>query len=101
MDFFQVLPHGPGKCIIRGGTYALPDDRREMRVLRCLCNRINMAVNREDEDLCRRVRLGLKSSVYTPGPLSKLEVCVLQFRDLIRSRIPQTLLPSPPNALNW
>jgi phenylpropionate dioxygenase-like ring-hydroxylating dioxygenase large terminal subunit len=96
MDFFQVLPYGPGKCTIRGGTYALPDDRREMRVLRYLCNRINMGVNREDADLCRRVQLGLKSSVYTPGPLSKLEVCVLQFHDLIRERIPQTLLPAAP-----
>jgi len=78
-------------------------NRRSTRNARAayLCNRINMAVNREDEDLCRRVRPGLKSSVYTPGPLSKLEVCVLQFRDLIRSRIPQTLLPSPPNELNW
>jgi phenylpropionate dioxygenase-like ring-hydroxylating dioxygenase large terminal subunit len=96
MDFFQVLPAGPGKCTIRGGSYALPDDRREMRVLRYLCYKINMQVNREDADLCRRVQLGLKSSVYKPGPLSTLEICVLQFHDLIRARIPETLLAAAP-----
>jgi phenylpropionate dioxygenase-like ring-hydroxylating dioxygenase large terminal subunit len=98
MDFFQVLPRGPGKCLIRGGTYALPDARREMRVLRYLCNRINMQVNREDHDLCRRVQLGLKSSVYKPGPLSTLEVCILQFHDLIRTRIPETLREAAPSV---
>ncbi|MEJ0046018.1 MAG: RHO alpha subunit C-terminal catalytic domain-containing protein [Rhodospirillales bacterium] len=59
MDFFQVLPRGPGKCTIRGGTYGLPDDRREMRVLRYLNARINRQVQREDDDLCRRVQRGL------------------------------------------
>jgi phenylpropionate dioxygenase-like ring-hydroxylating dioxygenase large terminal subunit len=96
MDFFQVLPNGAGKCIIRGGTYGLPDDRREMRVLRYLNARINRQVQREDEDLCKRVQRGLASSFYTPGPLSKLETCVLQFHDMIRNRIPETLSPNPP-----
>ena len=96
MDFFQVLPRGPGKCTIRGGTYGLPDDRREMRVLRYLNARINRAVQREDEELCRRVQRGLASSAYTPGPLSRLEVCMLQFHDLVRERIPETRSPSPP-----
>jgi len=99
MDFFQVLSRGPGKCTIRGGTYGLPDDRREMRALRYLNARINRQVQREDEDLCRRVQRGLASSFYTPGPLSTHEVCVLQFHDMIRERIPETLLPRPPAHL--
>ena len=90
MDFFQVLPRGPGKCTIRGGTYGLPDDRREMRLLRYLNARINRQVQREDEDLCKRVQRGLNSGFYKPGPLSTLETCILQFHDLIRARIPQT-----------
>jgi phenylpropionate dioxygenase-like ring-hydroxylating dioxygenase large terminal subunit len=90
MDFFQVLPRGPGKCTIRGGTYGLPDERREMRLLRYLNARINRQVQREDEDLCRRVQRGLNSGFYQPGPLSTLEQCILQFHDLIRARIPQT-----------
>jgi phenylpropionate dioxygenase-like ring-hydroxylating dioxygenase large terminal subunit len=90
MDFFQVLPRGPGKCTIRGGTYGLPDERREMRLLRYLNARINRQVQREDEDLCRRVQRGLNSGFYRPGPLSTLEQCILQFHDLLRARIPET-----------
>jgi phenylpropionate dioxygenase-like ring-hydroxylating dioxygenase large terminal subunit len=96
MDFFQVLPRGPGKCTIRGGTYGLPDDRREMRVLRYLNARINRQVQREDDDLCRRVQRGLASSFYKPGPLSTHEICILQFHDMIRRRIPETLQDRPP-----
>ncbi len=98
MDFFQVLPRGPGKCTIRGGTYGLPDDRREMRVLRYLNARINRQVQREDDDLCRRVQRGLASSFYKPGPLSTHEICILQFHDMIRQRIPETLRDTPPAA---
>ena len=96
MDFFQVLPNGPGKCIIRGGTYGPPDSRREMRVLRYLNARINRQVQREDKDLCNRVQRGLASSAYTPGPLSTHEVCVLQFHEMIRDRIPQALSSTRP-----
>ena len=99
MDFFQVLPRGPGKCTIRGGTYGLPDDRREMRVLRYLNARINRGVQREDDELCRRVQRGLASSFYTPGPLSTLEVCMLEFHNLIRARIPATAFSTPPADL--
>jgi phenylpropionate dioxygenase-like ring-hydroxylating dioxygenase large terminal subunit len=100
MDFFQVIPRGPGKCTIRGGTYGLPDGRREMRLLRYLNARINRQVQREDEDLCRRVQRGLSSGFYTPGPLSTLEQCILQFHDLIRARIPQTREARAPAAWN-
>jgi phenylpropionate dioxygenase-like ring-hydroxylating dioxygenase large terminal subunit len=96
MDFFQVLPRGAGRCAIRGGTFGLPDERREMRVLRYLNARINRQVQREDEFLCRRVQRGLASSSYEPGPLSKLENCMLEFHDLIRSRIPEVRLASAP-----
>jgi phenylpropionate dioxygenase-like ring-hydroxylating dioxygenase large terminal subunit len=96
MDFFQVLPRGPGKCTIRGGSFAHPDERREMRVVRYLSTRINRQVQREDEFLCRRVQQGLASSSYEPGPLSKLENCMLEFHDLLRERIPEARLASAP-----
>lgn len=96
MDFFQVLPRGPGKCTIRGGSFAHPDSRREMRVLRYLGARINRQVQREDEFLCARVQRGLGSRSYEPGPLSTLESCMLQFHDLLRSRIPEVREPQPP-----
>jgi phenylpropionate dioxygenase-like ring-hydroxylating dioxygenase large terminal subunit len=68
MDFFQVLPSGPGKCIVRGAVFGLPDARPEMRVVRYLSSRINTQVNNEDKWLCGRVQRGLASSSYRPGP---------------------------------
>jgi phenylpropionate dioxygenase-like ring-hydroxylating dioxygenase large terminal subunit len=98
MDFFQVLPRGPGKCLIRGGSFALPDERREMRIVRYLGARINRQVNREDRSLCRRVQEGLASGSYEPGPLSRLENCMLEFHDLLREKIPEARLPQPPES---
>jgi phenylpropionate dioxygenase-like ring-hydroxylating dioxygenase large terminal subunit len=96
MDFFQVLPRGPGQCTIRGGSFALPDDRREMRIVRYLTARINRGVQREDEFLCRNVQLGLASGSYEPGPLSQLENCMYEFHQLLRERIPEVRHPSAP-----
>jgi len=96
MDFFQVLPRGPGKCTIRGATFARPDSRREMRVARYLTARINRQVQREDEFLCKRVQQGLGSSSYEPGPLSTLESCMVEFHDLLREKIPEVRLDHPP-----
>jgi phenylpropionate dioxygenase-like ring-hydroxylating dioxygenase large terminal subunit len=96
MDFFQVLPRGPGKCTIRGGSFGHPDSRREMRLLRYLGSRINRQIQREDEFLCDRVQRGLGSRSYEPGPLSTLESCMLQFHELLRSRIPEVREPHAP-----
>jgi phenylpropionate dioxygenase-like ring-hydroxylating dioxygenase large terminal subunit len=96
MDFFQVLPAGPGKCIIRGAVFGLPGSSRELRAARFLSNRINTSVNNEDRWLCERVQRGLASSSYQPGPLSRLEGCMLEFHNLLRARIPEFRLPAPP-----
>ena len=39
---------------------------------------------------------GLASSSYTPGPLSHLERYMLEFHNLLRERIPEFHLASPP-----
>jgi phenylpropionate dioxygenase-like ring-hydroxylating dioxygenase large terminal subunit len=96
MDFFQVLPDGPGRCIVRGGVYGLPGAGRELRAVRYLGQRINRQVNREDALLCARVQRGLASRSYTPGPLSELERWMHEFHELLRERIPETRLPSAP-----
>jgi phenylpropionate dioxygenase-like ring-hydroxylating dioxygenase large terminal subunit len=96
MDFFQVLPHGPGKTLIRGAAFGLPDERREMRLIRWLGNRINMQVNTEDRMLCERLQRGLADSHYRPGPLSEIETWMLEFHELLRARIPEMQLPSAP-----
>ena len=100
MDFFQVLPSGPGKCIVRGGLFGLPDDRREMRALRYLSSRINTQVNNEDKWLCGRVQRGLASGSYEPGPLSQLERWMFEFHNLLRARIPEFSLASAPQQFS-
>jgi phenylpropionate dioxygenase-like ring-hydroxylating dioxygenase large terminal subunit len=97
MDFFQVLPDGPGRCLIRGAVFGLPDERREMRAARYLSSRINTQVNNEDKWLCARVQRGLASASYRPGPLSQLERWMLEFHDLLRQRIPEFALQHAPS----
>jgi phenylpropionate dioxygenase-like ring-hydroxylating dioxygenase large terminal subunit len=96
MDFFQVLPGGPGKCVIRSGLFGLPDDRPEMKALRYLSARINTQVNNEDRWLCARVQRGLASSSYEPGPVSSIEGWMLEFHDMLRERIPELAQPKAP-----
>ena len=96
MDFFQLLPDGPGRTIVRGGVFGLPDERREMRALRYLSSRINTQVNNEDRWLCSRVQRGLSSGSYKPGPLSQLERWMHEFHELLRERIPEFRLPNAP-----
>jgi phenylpropionate dioxygenase-like ring-hydroxylating dioxygenase large terminal subunit len=96
VDFFQVLPRGPGKALIRSASFGLPDERREMRLVRWLGNRINMQVNTEDRQLCERLQRGIADSHYRPGPLSQIETWMLEFHNLLRARIPEVRLPSAP-----
>jgi phenylpropionate dioxygenase-like ring-hydroxylating dioxygenase large terminal subunit len=96
MDFFQLLPAAPGKCIVRGTTFGLADASPALRAARFLSNRINTQVNNEDKWLCARVQRGLASSSYRPGPLSTLEGYMHEFHDLLRERIPEFRLANPP-----
>jgi phenylpropionate dioxygenase-like ring-hydroxylating dioxygenase large terminal subunit len=96
MDFFQLLPGGPGKCIVRGTTFGLPNPSREILAARYLSNRINTQVNNEDKWLCGRVQRGLGSTSYQPGPLSRIEGYMHEFHNLLRERIPEFKLPAAP-----
>ena len=88
MDFFQMLPAGPGKSILRGRTYALPDDRRAMRAARFLGSRINWRVQAEDNRLVEEVQRGLASNSYAAGILSQKEIAVHGFHEWIQNAIP-------------
>jgi phenylpropionate dioxygenase-like ring-hydroxylating dioxygenase large terminal subunit len=97
MDFFQVLPIGPGKVRLRSQTYTLPGGPRETQAAEFLSTRINTQVQAEDNDLTRSVQQGLKSSAYQLGILSKKEVVVRGFHDWIRAQLPASrLLRAPP-----
>ena len=52
-----------------------------MKAARYLNWRINRRVNAEDTALIRRVQQGMASSLYTPGPLGRSEVCLQELRE--------------------
>src|SRR4029450_5850057 len=92
VDFMQFLPVSATETVIREISYAIPDERREMRVARHL----NWRVNAEDTELITRVQMGMESDSYEPGPLGLSEVCLRSFAGKLRQMIPEARLgPAP------
>lgn len=100
VDFMQWLPVSPTECLIREISYALPDDRREMKAARYLNWRINRKVNAEDTVLITRVQQGMASRSFTVGPLSEEEVCLRHFCKRMRELIPEARLEHRP-PVGW
>ena len=100
VDFMQWLPVSPTETLIREISYALPDDRREMRAARYLNWRINRQVNAEDTALITRVQQGMQSRSFTVGPLGESEVCLRHFCRRMRHLIPEARAHRQP-ALGW
>lgn len=100
VDFMQWLPVSPTECLIREISYALPDDRREMRAARYLNWRINRQVNAEDTVLITRVQQGMQSRSFSIGPLSDKEVCLRHFCKRMRELIPKARQEQQP-AAGW
>ena len=96
VDFMQFLPVSATETVIREISYALPDDRREMKAARYLNWRINRRVNAEDTELITRVQLGMQSPSYEAGPLGTSEVCLRQLREQAQGLIPQARFDRPP-----
>lgn len=89
VDFMQFLPVSPTQTLIREISYAIADDRREMRAARYLNWRINRQVNAEDTALITRVQTGMASRSFSIGPLGTSEVCLRHFCKRMREIIPQ------------
>jgi phenylpropionate dioxygenase-like ring-hydroxylating dioxygenase large terminal subunit len=100
IDFMQFLPVSATETVIREISYALSDDRREMRAARHLNWRINRRVNAEDTELITRVQLGMQSPTYVAGPLGTSEVCLRSFARKLRKLIPEARLERAP-APGW
>ncbi len=100
IDFMQFLPVSATETLIREISYAIPDDRREMRAARYLNWRINRQVNAEDTLLISRVQQGMMSSSFSVGPLGESEVCLRSFARKLRRLIPEARHMSPP-APGW
>jgi carnitine monooxygenase subunit len=89
IDFMQWLPLSPTTSLLREMSFALPDDRREMKLVRYANWRINRTVNAEDTWLIERVQQGMASHSYTAGPIGASEVCLRSFAKKIRRLIPE------------
>ncbi|HEV2595941.1 MAG TPA: aromatic ring-hydroxylating dioxygenase subunit alpha [Sphingomicrobium sp.] len=98
VDFMQFLPVSGTQTVIREISYAIPDNRREMKVARYLNWRINRRVNAEDTELITRVQLGMQSPTYKAGPLGTSEVCLRSFAQKMRRFIPAARQDFPPPA---
>ncbi|MEY2926255.1 MAG: hypothetical protein RL367_732 [Pseudomonadota bacterium] len=96
IDFMQFLPVSATQTLIREISYALPDDRREMRAARYLNWRINRQVNAEDTVLITRVQAGMASRSYEAGPLGESEVCLRSFAKRLRGLVPEARFNSKP-----
>jgi phenylpropionate dioxygenase-like ring-hydroxylating dioxygenase large terminal subunit len=97
VDFMQFLPVSATETVLREISYALPDDRREMKAVRYLNWRINRRVNAEDTELITRVQLGMQSPSYVAGPLGTSEVCLRDFAQKLRRLIPEARLERSPS----
>jgi len=104
IDYFHVVPLGPGRCALRGRAYKLAelpaDLERRLAACRYLGWRINWPVFREDNVLIESVQRGLESSSYEAGVLSEKEICVHQLHDQVRRHLPVARLRRPPDAGN-
>ncbi len=100
IDFMQWLPLTPTTSVLREMAFALPDGRREMKLVRYANWRINRVVNAEDTWLIERVQQGMASRSYTAGPIGRSEVCLRSFARKIRERIPEARLHRAP-APRW
>ena len=100
VDFMQFLPVSPTETLIREISYAIPDDRREMKAARYLNWRINRQVNVEDTELVGRVQQGMASSSFSVGPLSRDEVALRNFCRRVRELIPEARMREAP-PLGW
>src|SRR5689334_5649754 len=98
VDFMQFIPVSSTETLLREISYALPDDRREMKAVRYLNWRINRRVNAEDTELITRVQNGMQSASYEAGRLGVSEVCLRSFAKKLRKMIPEARLGSPPPA---
>ena len=84
IDFFHVVPTGPGRSTLHYRAYGLPDADRALRVTRRLNQRINYQVGREDTALIASVQQGLESGSYDTGVLSDKEDAVKALHAWVR-----------------
>ena len=98
IEFYMSIPTSPTTSNYIGGAYALPDNRREVKLSRYLTGRINQSTEREDESFVSWIQEGIQSSVFPKLQLSSLEHGVKHLHNQIQQRIPVARLSKKPAA---
>jgi len=96
IEFYMSIPLSPDSSIYRGGSYALPDSRREVKLSRYLTQRINESTESEDESFVRWIQKGIRSSAFPAPKLSSLEHGVKHLHNKIQKQIPVANLAHEP-----
>ncbi len=98
VDFFHIVPLGPGRSMLRWRAYGRPDARPATKAVRWLNQRINYQVHHEDGALTESVQRNLEAGTYQRGVLSDMEVNVQALHDWVRADLPEADLAEPPVA---
>ena len=98
VEFYMSLPKTTSSSEYIGGAYALPDNRREVKLSRYLTQRINESTEQEDESFVQWIQQGIHSSVFPELQLSSLEHGVRHLHQQIQQRIPVAKLMNQPET---
>jgi carnitine monooxygenase subunit len=88
IGYYQEWPLDVQRTLQRGSFYALPDDRREMKLARYLALRIERETAREDHQLIVWSCEAMKSSAFPGIILSDHEAGVRAYHDHLRRVLP-------------
>jgi phenylpropionate dioxygenase-like ring-hydroxylating dioxygenase large terminal subunit len=99
VGFYQEFPLAVNRTGQRSAGYALPDNRREMKLARYLSSRIDRVTSKEDIELIQWSWEAMQSSGFKGVILSDLEAGVRHYHDKLRRLIPvMTLDEAPPQG---
>ncbi len=96
IQFYQELPVGINKSVVRGMTYRYANESRRQRVARYLSYRIDRATYAEDTQLSIWSNESMKSSAFENFHLSDHERFVRAHHDDLRAILPVMNLDAPP-----
>lgn len=96
VQFYQEIPLGVNRSMIRGAVYRYPEETRELRLARYLAGRIDMQTYREDIQLSEWSNESMKSRAFEGFHLSDLERGVRSHHDHIRAVLPVANLDERP-----
>jgi phenylpropionate dioxygenase-like ring-hydroxylating dioxygenase large terminal subunit len=88
IGYYQEWPLDVERTVQRGSLYALPDERREMKLARYLALRIERETTREDHQLIVWSSEAMKSSAFPGIILSDYEAGVRSYHDHLRRVLP-------------